>query len=154
MQRHRRCATHKQVHWPRTWKLHRNMDEDADTGPNPIGNRRGQRSTVRLGDEIIVSNLELADTMWRRMRGLLGRDSLAPSAGLWIVPCPSIHMFFMRFPIDAIFLDADLRVVRVFEDLQPWRMARGGRSAKTVLELPSGKVATFNIRVGDRLVIE
>ncbi|MEO6866711.1 MAG: DUF192 domain-containing protein, partial [Gaiellales bacterium] len=92
-------------------------------------------------------------SMWMRMRGLLGRGGLAPSEGLWISPCNSIHMFFMTFAIDAVFIDERLQVVRVVEGLEPWRMARGGKFAHSVLELPSGKAAFFNIRVGDKLQI-
>jgi uncharacterized membrane protein (UPF0127 family) len=103
---------------------------------------------------VVTPALVKADTMWRRMRGLLGRGALAPSEGLWISPCNAIHMFFMRFPIDAVFLDEQLQVVRVHEDLRPWRMARGGKFAHSVLELPQGKAAFFNIRVGERLAIE
>lgn len=113
----------------------------------------GSTLCVRLGNEVVTPYLEQADTMWRRMKGLLGRGGLAPGEGLWIVPCNSIHMFFMRFPIDAVFLDDRNQVVRVFEDLRPWHMARGGKFAKTVLELPQGKAAFYNIRVGDRLTI-
>ena len=64
---------------------------------------------------------------------------------------PSIHMIGMRFPIDAIFLDDQHQVVRVFGGLKPGRVARGGKFAKSVLELPAGKAAFFNVRVGDRL---
>jgi uncharacterized membrane protein (UPF0127 family) len=92
--------------------------------------------------------------MWSRMRGLLGRATLTADTGLWITPCPSIHMWFMRFAIDAVFLDDQRQVVRVFEDLRPWRIARGGKFAHSVLELPQGKAAFFNLRVGDRLSIE
>jgi uncharacterized membrane protein (UPF0127 family) len=60
----------------------------------------------------------------------------------------------MRFAIDAVFLDTDLRVVRVFEQLEPGRLARGGRGAKTVLELPAGTVTTHGIVVGDQLAID
>lgn len=109
---------------------------------------------VRLGREVVTARLQRADRMWSRMRGLLGRRSLAADEGLWIDPCTSIHMFFMRFPIDAVFIDANRQVVRVYSDLRPWRMARGGRFARSVLELPQGKAAFYNIRVGDRLTIE
>jgi len=115
--------------------------------------RDGRTFRLELRGELVTPQLIKADTMWRRMRGLLGRGALAPSEGLWITPCTSIHMFFMRFPIDAIFLDDQQQVVRVHEDLRPWRMARGGKFARTVLELPQGKAAFFNIRVGDRLAI-
>ena len=108
---------------------------------------------VRLRGELVTPRLQRADTMLRRMRGLLGRGSLPADEGLWIDPCDAIHMFFMRFSIDAIFIDEHLQVVRVCEDLKPWRMARGGKHAHSVLELPPGKAAFFNIRVGDKLQI-
>lgn len=108
---------------------------------------------MSLNGELVTPRLVRADRMFARMRGLLGRGGLAPSEGLWITPCNSIHMFFMRFPIDAVFIDEKLQVVRVHEDLGPWRMARGGKFAHSVLELPPGKAAFFNIRVGDKLTI-
>jgi uncharacterized membrane protein (UPF0127 family) len=87
------------------------------------------------------------------MRGLLGRSELAPGEGLLIRPAPSVHTFFMRFPIDVVFLGGDLRVLRVRSDLRPWRMA-GQRGARAVLELPAGEADRRGIRPGDRLVIE
>lgn len=113
----------------------------------------GESYRLALHGELVTPFLIKAETMWSRMRGLLGRGALAPSEGLWITPCDSIHMFFVRFPIDAVFIDERLQVVRVFEDLRPWRMARGGKFAHSVLELPPGKAAFFNIRVGDKLQI-
>jgi uncharacterized membrane protein (UPF0127 family) len=109
---------------------------------------------LHLGGEVVTPHLEKAGTMLTRMRGLLGRSSLDTDEGLWIVPCPSIHMFFMRFAIDAVFIDKDGYVVRVHERLRPWRMARGGKHAHSVLELPAGRASFFNIRVGDRLSIK
>jgi uncharacterized membrane protein (UPF0127 family) len=108
---------------------------------------------VVLAGELVTPRLVRADRMWLRMRGLLGRGALAPSEGLWITPCTSIHMLFMRHAIDAVFIDEHLQVVRVHEDLRPWRLARGGKFAHSVLELPPGKAAFFNIRVGDKLAI-
>ncbi|MBC7461684.1 MAG: DUF192 domain-containing protein [Thermoleophilia bacterium] len=138
--------------------------EDADHEPEPprlseVGHATsGQPQDDRqrwwsasLRGEVVTADLQRADRMWSRMRGLLGRRSLAASEGLWITPCPSIHMLGMRFAIDAVFLDEQHQVVRVFEDLRPGRMARGGKFARSVLELPQGKAAFFNIRVGDRL---
>ncbi|MCB0877819.1 MAG: DUF192 domain-containing protein [Thermoleophilia bacterium] len=113
----------------------------------------GRTWRMSLNGELVTPRLVRADRMWLRMRGLLGRGALAPSEGLWITPCNAIHMFFMRFAIDAVFIDEHLQVVRVAEDLKPWRMARGGKFAHSVLELPPGKAAFFNIRVGDKLTI-
>ena len=137
---------------------HRRMDHDAtshDTTEGAFARERAGSTTYRvaLNGEVVTPSLVRADRMWSRMRGLLGRGALAPSEGLWISPCTSIHMFFMRFAIDAVFIDEHLQVVRVHEALQPWRMARGGKHAHSVLELPPGKAAFFNIRVGDKLTI-
>lgn len=113
--------------------------------------RRSNVWELRMRGEVVVSRLHRADTMFSRMRGLLGRSGLEPSEGLWIDPCNAIHMFFMCFAIDVVFLDTQQQVVRVCEDVRPWRMARGGKFAETVLELPQGTAAFYNIRVGDRM---
>jgi len=87
-------------------------------------------------------------------KGLLGRDGLAAGEGLLLSdPTGSIHMFFMRFAIDAVFLTKDLEVVKVVEDLKPWRMARA-RGAKRILEIGSGEAARLGIKPGDRLVLD
>ncbi|MCW2926202.1 MAG: putative secreted protein [Thermoleophilia bacterium] len=130
-----------------------NADRHDSTEGAFAHERDGATFRLALHGEIVTPHLVKADTMWSRMRGLLGRGALAPSEGLWISPCSSIHMFFMRFSIDAVFIDQHLQVVRVVEDLKPWRMSRGGKFAHSVLELPPGKAAFFNIRVGDKLAI-
>ena len=106
---------------------------------------------LSLGPDIVSRRIEVADTARRRMKGLLGLDGLEADQGLFITPCPSIHMFFMRFAIDVVFVTKDLRVVRVFPEVKPWRMARGGRKAKAVFELPVGTIERFTIRPGDQL---
>jgi len=85
-----------------------------------------------------------------RMRGLLGRRDLPVGEGLLLRPAPSIHTWFMRFPIDVLFLDADLRVLDVIPELEPWRVA-ARRGARAVLELPSGEAARRGVRTGDPL---
>jgi len=81
----------------------------------------------------------------------MGRESLAPDEGMLFRPAGSIHMFFMRFPIDAVFCDRDLRVLKVERGLAPWKTA-GARGAKVVVELASGAAA--GVEPGDRLVLE
>src|SRR3954451_23072990 len=95
----------------------------------------------------------VAATPLRRMKGLLGRKSLDAGEGLLIRPTSSIHMFFMRFPIDAVFLDAELTVRKVVPELKPWRIAFA-RGAKSVVELPAGEAARRAIAHGDRLLLE
>jgi len=113
----------------------------------------GRDSRLLLRGETVIEHLAIADSPLRRMRGLLGRSELPRGEGLWISPCNAIHMLFMRFAIDAVFVDEHLQVVRVCEDLRPWRLARGGKFAHSVLELPTGTAAFFNLRVGDRLQV-
>ncbi|MBI3289025.1 MAG: DUF192 domain-containing protein [Elusimicrobia bacterium] len=98
----------------------------------------------------IAAKVEKADTPAARSQGLLGRESLAQDEALWIVPCPMIHTFFMRFPIDVLFLDRDLRVRRVIENLPPWRLSPWVWAARSALELKGG-VLGGSVRVGDSL---
>lgn len=103
---------------------------------------------------LIAQRVEEAGDAWSRGVGLLGRDRLEPGAGLWLHPCKSIHMFGMRFAIDAVFVDRGHRVVRVVSDLRPWRMVPLVWRAAGVVELPSGRAAEIGIRPGDQLRFE
>ncbi len=99
----------------------------------------------------VCERCDVAETPLKRMRGLLGRSGLEPGEGILLRPASSIHTAFMRFPIDALFLDREDRVIRVVRDLRPWRAA-GCRGARAVLELPSGESERRGVRPGDRLV--
>ena len=105
----------------------------------------------REDGSIVCERCVLADTALMRMKGLLGRRDLPSGEGILLKPASSVHMAFMRFPIDAVFLDRDLRVVKIAADLQPWRVA-GSRGAKAVLEIPAGEASRRGLTVGDRLV--
>lgn len=100
--------------------------------------------------EVICERCEVADSAPARLRGLLGRRKLPAGDGLLLRPSNSIHTFFMRFPIDAVFLDAELRVLRVRNDLRPWRAA-SARRARAVLELPAGEAERRGVAPGERL---
>jgi len=109
---------------------------------------------VQLLDEngrVVCEGLTLADGPLTRMKGLLGRKSLPSGEGLLLRPAGSVHTAFMRFPIDAVFLDDEGCVLRVAADLRPWRAA-GCRGARAVLELSSGESERRGVRPGDRLV--
>ena len=95
----------------------------------------------------------VADTAPARMRGLLGRDGLEEGEGLLIRPTNSVHMFFMRFAIDVVFVDRELAVRKIVERLRPWRMA-GCRGARAALELPAGAASRYGITVGEQLSLE
>jgi hypothetical protein len=95
-----------------------------------------------------------ARTSWTRMVGLLAHRSLAAGDGLLLAPAWSIHTWFMRFPIDVVFLDAEQRVTRVCPALPAWRLASGTRKARTVLEFGAGTLDRVRLHEGDRLQLE
>jgi len=99
---------------------------------------------------VIASRLEIADKPLKRMKGLLGRPALSPHEGMLFRPAGSIHTFFMKIPLDVVFCDAELRVVKVVRDLQPWKTA-GAKGAKVTIELGVGGAAS--IAPGDQLVV-
>src|SRR6478736_5917097 len=93
---------------------------------------------------VVCERSEIPESAFGRMRGLLGRSGLEPGSGMLIDSAPSVHMFFMRFPIDVVFLDRDWRVVAVRHELRPWRVA-GARGAVAALELPAGAAVAAGI---------
>jgi uncharacterized membrane protein (UPF0127 family) len=100
---------------------------------------------------VLATACGLADNPWTRFVGLLGRAGLAPGEGLHIVPCKSVHCWFMRFPIDVVYVDRQGRVVKTVPALQPFRYSLGGRAAHSALELPSGTIAATGTAPGDSL---
>jgi uncharacterized membrane protein (UPF0127 family) len=103
-------------------------------------------------ESVVCEQATVADRAVTRMRGLLGRRALPSGEGLLLRPAPSIHTAFMRFPIDVIFLDGDLRVLKLVERLKPWRTASAPR-AKAVLELAAGESARLELGLADRLAV-
>jgi uncharacterized membrane protein (UPF0127 family) len=99
---------------------------------------------------VVCSRCRVADRPWSRLRGLLGRSALDPGEGLLLRPAGSIHMAFMRFPIDAIFCDRELVVIDVVHALKPWHAA-ARRGAKVVIEVADGAAA--GLAAGDRLAV-
>ena len=83
----------------------------------------------------------------------MGRRELQPGHGLCIRPCSSIHMFFMRFAIDAVFVDGDGTVLRIYDSIRPWRATGIVRKAKACLELPAGTCREKGVVTGDVLVL-
>jgi uncharacterized membrane protein (UPF0127 family) len=105
------------------------------------------------GTETILADAHPAHGLVGRTRGLMFRKSLAEGEGLDIRPCGSIHMMFMRFPIDAVFYDREFRVTKVASNVKPWTgMAFGGKGAHGVIELPAG--AAVDVKPGDLLEFE
>jgi hypothetical protein len=107
-------------------------------------------SVLTKADGTVIATIEIADKPLKRMKGLLGRTSLAPDEGMLFRPAGGIHMFFMRIPLDVVFCDRELRVLKVVRDLQPWKTA-GAKGARVTIELGVGGAAS--IEPGDQLVV-
>jgi Flp pilus assembly protein TadD/uncharacterized membrane protein (UPF0127 family) len=101
-----------------------------------------------LGDSV-----DIADTSAKRKTGLLKHQGLNPGHGLWIVPCESIHTFFMKFAIDVVYVDRTYRVRKVVPNLGPWKMSIC-LPAHSVLELPPGTIGQTRTQKGDQLEFE
>ncbi len=98
----------------------------------------------------IGDSIEVADTSWPRMRGLLGRKGIDAGGGLWIRPCSGVHMLFMTFPIDVVGLDKHLRVVKLWPRLAPWRITSISLKMASAIELPAGHISRYGIQIGDQ----
>ena len=107
------------------------------------------RNTTR--QTILASRTELADTVFSRLQGLLGRNSLPEQHALIITQCRSIHMFFMRFAIDAVFVDRQHKVVGLVENLKPFQMSPYFFRASYVIELPVGTIRETRTSLHDTI---
>jgi uncharacterized protein len=104
--------------------------------------------------QTLVPNLEIARSFVARAVGLLGRRDLAEDHGLWILRCGTIHTFFMRFSIDLIFLNHDLVVKGVYQNVRPWRVVWPVWGASSVVELRAGFLEKNPVLVGEELHVD
>lgn len=112
------------------------------------------RALNRTRATVLCERLEPAGGFAGQSRGLLGRGGLAASSGMLFVSSPLIpfmwmHMFFMRFPIDIVFLDRRGHVLRICHELRPWRLSPAVWRARRALELPAGAAASSSTQPGD-----
>jgi uncharacterized membrane protein (UPF0127 family) len=114
----------------------------------------GRRAVHERTGAVLAASLEVPRTMFGRGLGLMFRRSLPTGAGMWINPCSGIHMMFMRFPIDAVFLDRRERVKKVYRNLPAWYgVVWWEIGAHSVLELPPGSTADVDLQKGDQILI-
>ena len=104
-------------------------------------------------NKMISENLSIADSFLGRGLGLMGRKSLAEGHGLWLIPGNSIHTCFMKFPIDCIFVDRELKVQALKSNIQPWKFLWPIWSARSVFEFPAGTIQKQGIEKGDLLYV-
>lgn len=121
--------------------------------PAPPEPERRMKALNTTRGTVLATHLEVADSGKRRNKGLLGRDSLPSGDGLWIVPCESVHTFFMRFPIDLVYLDKEHRIRKVRSAVGAWRLS-ACLTAHSVIELPAGTIRATETQRGDRVEFE
>src|ERR1017187_10187294 len=112
------------------------------------------RVTNTTRGTIVGDSIELADTSLKRMLGLLGRRGLDAGGGLCNIPSARVHTFGMAFRIDVVGLDRDLKVIKLWRCLIPFRVTSVSLKMKSVLELPCGAISLAQMQVGDQLQIE
>jgi uncharacterized protein len=121
--------------------------------------RKTIRALNRTRGTVLCERLEVAESMAAQSRGLLGREGLAPGAGMLFegnrfLPLMWMHMFFMRFAIDIVFLDQSNRVLRINHGLKPWRVSSMVFGAQRALELEAGAAAQSGTQEGDQLDLD
>lgn len=108
---------------------------------------------VKNTGELVATNVQVANNPYTRVMGLMFKSSMNGMGGLLLNPCNSIHTFFMRFPIDVIFISKEDVVIEVKRSLAPWRMTWIYFKARKTLELPSGSIPE-SIQEGTQLEVE
>lgn len=109
---------------------------------------------IKHNEQVIAEDILLADNLWTRLIGLMFKEEPPQKAkGLLLQPCNSIHTFFMRYPLDVVFLDSQNKTVKIIRGLRPWRMTWIYFRASKTLELPAGEL-TQAISLGDVLEVE
>ncbi|RXJ01963.1 DUF192 domain-containing protein [Anaerobacillus alkaliphilus] len=101
--------------------------------------------------KILAEDLKVADTFLSRLRGLMFTDTLPSNCALHIIPCRSIHSFFMNYAIDVVYLNANMQIVAIDEAVAPGKIGKLHKGTISVVELPAGKVAATETRVGNYL---
>jgi uncharacterized membrane protein (UPF0127 family) len=116
---------------------------------------KGRSAIHERSGKVLADDLERPATIFGRGLGLMFRKTLEPGRGMWISPCSGIHMMFMNFPIDAVFLDSKERVKKVYRKLPRWYgVVWWEIGAYSVLELPPGSTAGIDLQKGDQIVIQ
>ena len=106
---------------------------------------------IKRTEKLLLGEVQKTKTPFERARGLLFRPSLEENQGLLITPCNSVHTFFMRYPLDLIYIDKELKVIKAVEDIYPWRMSMS-RGAKGVIECKTGTIQKHELKINTHLI--
>ncbi|AZZ35705.1 hypothetical protein CIK05_02450 [Bdellovibrio sp. qaytius] len=110
---------------------------------------------IHHGDksQLLIENLEMAESFFARGKGLLGKKSLDAQSALWIKPCNNIHTCFMNFAIDCIFVNKKMEIVKVVSGVKPYKIVGPYWKSFSVFETASGLAEKWNLQVGDQLYV-
>lgn len=103
--------------------------------------------------QCIADRVDIAKTFSKRLIGLMGRRTLMKGQGLYFPGCASIHSFFMKFAIDVLFLDEEMRITKKIESFKPWRMVWAPVGTRHTLELSHGILKKFTLNIGDTITL-
>jgi uncharacterized protein len=133
---------------PLSW-IEKGRGDRVTRGRQPVPETRLKVANLTR-KTLLATCMEVAESGLNRNKGLLGRASLSPGEGLWIVPCEAVHTFWMQFPIDLVYLDRKKRIKKLRSSVPPWRLS-ACLSAHSILELPSGTIQSSRTEIGDTL---
>ena len=102
----------------------------------------------KVNGQIIAHEVIHANTFWKRLKGLMFTKHFSPGLAVHIQPCQSIHTFFMNYNIDVLYLDDDLSIVSLTENMKTWKFGKVVKSSTSVVELPEGTICKTNTKVG------
>ncbi|MGB5527550.1 MAG: DUF192 domain-containing protein [Gemmatimonadota bacterium] len=111
--------------------------------------RNISRADIDLGSRVVLAN-----TVWTRLKGLLGAPPLLPGEGMLLEPCQAVHMYGMKQALDVAFLGREGQVIALYHDLRPGQRSKYHGKARQALELPVGTLSETGTRVGDRLRVQ
>ena len=111
--------------------------------------RNVSRADIDVGSRVVLAN-----TMWTRLKGLLGAPTLQPGEGMLLDPCQAVHMYGMKQSLDVAFLGGEGQVIALYHDLRPGQRSRYHREARQALELPVGTLSETGTCVGDLLRVQ
>lgn len=108
---------------------------------------------TNLRNNTYLGKIAVADTFWQRIKGLLGTKELAPFQGLLIQPCKQVHTFGMHYPISVWYVDHELQIIHLVDNLRPCRISPVSRNSSFVIEFPPNWAYLTDTHVGDHLIV-
>jgi len=105
----------------------------------------------RTSNKVISQNVIVANSFFKRLKGLMFTKELPPESAVFIYPCSSIHTCFMNYNIDVLYLDKNNIILAIDEDMEPWRFGKIIKGSVSVIEIPIGTVARKQIKIGQAL---